>query len=598
MNALWGAIGVDAIALCFAPGLAAHYRLVKWALWGVVLVVLAGAYARTGQGKHLRFLPPDRLLFTSAGFFALWAVLAPWPCTPFKTAHAAGVLRIGMGFSLAWLVALHLSEADLRARQKGLLVLAAGGALLALIVLLQAAGWPFLASVGTPTREFRTPGTMGNPNWVAAFLLPLVPILLGLRAGLSPLDKMQRLRPACLGMALLIGAATLATGSKAGSLALAAGIFIYILLGRGLAQRVKIITIIGALTVAAAALIWSWSSGALQAFTWTRGRLFIWKACLMLIASHPFTGIGLGGFQPGYPLALPRLLNGDPSAYMPLHRIEFAYNDMLQTAVNAGLPAALLLAALIFVLVRRAYQRGDELSRGVGAAIAAMALYGCADAPLQLPATSALWWFLLGWSMAGTMLVPHLPDKVERHRSRPSAVLTSGIILLGLFQAGRFGAADIYWTQGRAALAGHAYSQAAEAMGAAAVCMPENEKLLSETAGAFLLDGRESATLEAVDQALLVGFSFDDLFLRQKVIKRTRGAAATVSEWQHMADDFPALFTPHFQLAVIYSKKGDKASARAELETVLRIHQHGNEDRPYKIEALRLLKQIGERPHK
>lgn len=592
IRALWGAIGVNAIALLYIPGHAASFRLLKWGVWGIVLSTLAVISCFSGAGRSSRLMPGERRIFMVAGGLVMWSVLAPLISTPFTTAHTAGILQLCMGFSFSWLVALELSDADQKTRCGSLFVLGVGGAILSVIVLLQATGLTLPGFIPAQSVEFQAPGTLGNPNWTAAFLLPLVPILLGVRNKFSTGDGKRFPGSVCLGMAVLIAAATLATRSKAGAIALIAGIVVYVIFNPKLNRRIRLSMIIGLSTAISVLLAWLVSSGLLQSLVWTRGRLFLWKACLILIAQHPITGYGLGGFLPAYPEALPQLLNGDPLAYMPLHRIEFAYNDFLQMAVDAGLPAALLFLALVFLLLHRAFRNSDSLSRGVGAAIASMALYGCCDSPLQLTGTLALWWFLVGWMMAGRMPDHGKQDGITKQRWLYRVVFVSFIALLGIFQAIRFCAADSFWTRGIIALRVNEYHHASEMMQAAAAFAPENAKLLSESAKTSLLDRNPNQALQTANLALLAGFSFDDLFLRQRVIKQMKGADATFDEWRRMASDYPGLFTPHIELARFYLKQDDLASARAELETVLQIRQSDDIDRTYKIEANRMLELI------
>ncbi|MFA6008338.1 MAG: hypothetical protein WC799_00035 [Desulfobacteraceae bacterium] len=140
IRALWGAIGVNAIALLYIPGHAASFRLLKWGIWGIVLATLAVIYSISGAGRSFRLVPGDRRIFMVAGGLVMWSVLAPFISTPFVTAHTAGILQLCMGFSFSWLVALELSDADQKTRCGSLFVLGVGGAILSIIVLLQAAG--------------------------------------------------------------------------------------------------------------------------------------------------------------------------------------------------------------------------------------------------------------------------------------------------------------------------------------------------------------------------------------------------------------------------------------------------------------------------
>ncbi len=584
-------MGVCAIALLFIPGLAAPFRLVKWALWGAVPAIMAVRLA-ADSGLPVRFIPRNRWIFFIAMGFVVWSMIAPWVTTPFTTAHTAGMLLMAMGFAFSWLSALDLQGAENHEKWHGLFILSLGGSLVSIIAILQASGLTLPGFIPAVSREFRVLGTLGNPNWTAGFLLSLPLLLLGVRSWLSEKDESRHLQTACAIMAVLIVCATVATGSKAGAIALAAGFVAYILLDTRMKGRNRQLTVAGiffALTVAGTGLI---SSGLLHSLSWIRGRLFLWKTGLTLIAQNPVTGIGLGGFPAGYPQALPMLVSGNPQAYMPLHRVEFAYNDMLQFAVESGVPSALLYLALTFFLLRHASQAGCGLTRGVGAAVAAMAVYGCFDSPLQLPGTLALWWYLVGWMMAGRPKEHASPEKTTKLRPWVRLFFSACLILLGLFQAVRFSAAEFFWTLGAKSLAEKQTHEAALHVKKAAAFHPENAILLSEAAKVFLRDKDPYQALETINRALTAGFSFDDLFLRQKILSQMGKTSETLYEWKRMATDYPGLFTPHIELGRMYLEQGEFSQARNELETVLRIRQRGDADRPYHAEAKRMLGQI------
>jgi O-antigen ligase len=586
----WGAIGVIAVALFFVPGISAPFRLVKWCFWSVVLVLVTMGYL-SGASRPKRLLPGDRPTFFAAVAFVTWSSLAPLSTTSFFTVHSAGMLQLAMGFAFAWIVSLELTDADRKTRSESLLVLGIGGVLLSVFVILQAAGLALPGFMPVHTSEFRSSGPLGNPNWTAAFLLPLPPLLLGVRSTFSG----GRIVPFILPMAILTAAATLLTGSKAGVIALGAGLAAYGFLNPRL-QRRLLFGILAALSTGAILLVIGCvSSGILQTLSWTRGRLFLWNACLILVGRHPISGFGLGGFLPAYPQALPRLLNGDPLAYMPLHRIEFAYNDILQTAVEAGIPGAILLLAFGVLLLRRAFLNGDAPSRGVFGAVAAMAIYGCFDSPFRLPGTLALGWYLAGWVMAGATSDPVKPDDAVNGPIMGRALIVSVISILGTFQAVRFSGAEYFWSRGASLLRAKEIHRAAESLETATRFVPENARLQSEVAAVWMLDRNHERSLRTVDRALAAGFCFDDLFLRQRALRISGGGAATIAEWQRMAVDYPGLFTPHIELARYHVSRGDFASARKELHIVLAIRQFQDSDRPYKQEAERMLRDLRDR---
>ena len=71
-------------------------------------------------------------------------------------------------------------------------------------------------------------------------------------------------------------------------------------------------------------------------------RLAIWRGAARLVAAHPWRGTGFGTFYLYYPAVRPPLLDNSTG--------NWAHNDLLQYAAEAGVPAALLLAALILAI--------------------------------------------------------------------------------------------------------------------------------------------------------------------------------------------------------------------------------------------------------
>jgi O-antigen ligase len=522
----------------------------------------------------MRFIPYERHIFSTSFTYVLWSVTVPWLSTLYVSSHGAGALQITMGFFFSWLVSRELSDQGKKNKCECLTLIGAGGVLISLLVLIQASGVTVPGFTPAISPEFRATGTLGNPNWTAAFLLPLTPVLMGVRSTCVE-EKGSRIKIyLCTAMIVLISSATLFTRSKAGVVSLAAGVIVYGLFSIRLQRRSVVLLITGFMAGVSAFLIWSVSTSLFQTLTWTRGRIFLWKACLLLIARHPVTGSGLGGFLPSYPQVLPKLINGDPQVYMPLGRIEFAYNDILQTAVDAGIPAAILLLILLFCLFRRAFGSGDSLSRGVGSGLAALTVYGCFDSPLQLPATLALWWYFIGWLMAGNSPDTGKTNETSFHRRIVHVVFLSCVALLGLFQAIRFTGVDLMWTRGASALKRNDRTAASESMLTAARMVPENAKLLSETAKTLMFDHKPHEALTAIRQALMTGFSFEDRFLELKILKQVNKAEESEFGWKSMVHDYPGLFTPHIELARVFIRERNFSAARSELETVLRIRQH------------------------
>lgn len=90
---------------------------------------------------------------------------------------------------------------------------------------------------------------------------------------------------------------------------------------------------------------------------------------------------------------------------------------MPRTVIRTSLAAYVLVLLLCAFSV--AFRAGDELARGAGAGVAALAPHGLVDSPLDLPATAMLFWLLLGCPPAGTCwhAMSSLPARLVVERS-------------------------------------------------------------------------------------------------------------------------------------------------------------------------------------
>ncbi|MEZ0313098.1 MAG: hypothetical protein ACAI38_15085, partial [Myxococcota bacterium] len=221
--ALAPALAITATALFALPQQAGGYRLAKWGAFGVALAAVAVTLLVSRAPLRL----PRRSL--ALAVFVAAAVVLPAFSSALAPTHWPTVLTFlsGLAFYLVTVMALGDDE---RARRESFIVLTATGVLVAALVLLQAAGLRWLTSDVYTDLEFRAPGTLGNPNWAAAFLASLVPLSLGLAA------TAQR-RRTHHAVTVLLAIATVATLSKGGALALVAGVLVYVLLDRGVAAR-------------------------------------------------------------------------------------------------------------------------------------------------------------------------------------------------------------------------------------------------------------------------------------------------------------------------------------------------------------------------
>ncbi|MBX3181665.1 MAG: O-antigen ligase family protein [Polyangiaceae bacterium] len=437
---IFPALLVAITALSALPGSAGGYRLVKWGVFGVALAVLALAVLIERPR-----LPAVRHWLPVGGFVGA-AVFMPALSSALSPAHVPGALGLMCGLAL-WLTTFLALQGDDASRRAGISVLIWASVPIAGLVLLQAAGLRFMTSEVYTGAEFRAPGTLGNPNWAAAFLAPLAPLALSLAAtrgrqtvnrlsssnkqlercegeqrraedpgnrALAPhgadfsgpsggklIGALERPWPHYL-VAALLAFATLATLSKGGALTLAAGLVVYVVINRQVQRRLRIALLAGVAASAVGALTFAWQQGLFVSASWLRGRLFLWQNALFLANERPLTGVGLGGYVPAYGRSSAALIDGDPSVFMPLSSIDFAHNDVLQYAAEGGFVTVAAFLLVGATALRTAHRLGGPLARGVGAALAAIFVGGLADSPMRVPSTFVLFFFLLGWLSAAS----------------------------------------------------------------------------------------------------------------------------------------------------------------------------------------------------
>lgn len=534
------ALIVAVTALFAVPSQAGGFRLSKWSAFGFGLGALS--LALLVRGAPLRL--PKR--WWPLGAFTALSVVLPAFSSTLAASHWPSALGMLSGLALFFATVITLED-DETARRANLVVLISCGALCALVVLLQAAGLRWLTSDVYTGLEFRSPGTFGNPNWAAAFIAPLVPIALALAHA-------AKRRWPFYATAAFLALATLATLSKGGVATLAAALLVYFTLGRNTPRRrqIALLTLTGA--CAAAVLTFAWQHDLAHA-SWLRGRIFLWRAALFMVAEHPLTGTGLGGYTSAYGRVAAAILNVDADPFMPLSTVDFTHHDLLQFAAEGGILTAAAFAVVVVATLMYAHRGSDPLSRAVGGAVAALVVNGFADSPLRVPSTFVLFFFLLGW------LWPSSPA-TQQQRS-----LLGVIALLSLLQGVRFAAGNSSWTRGRAALA--ANQPAVEDLEQARFWIPEHGRSAAQYARALARAGRFKDALAASNTAASLRFDFDDEIFRRDLQSRSLDRASAIQLWQDFSAKYPALVTPYLRLGVLYLRDNNRPAAIAGYRAVL-----------------------------
>jgi O-antigen ligase len=225
----------------------------------------------------------------------------------------------------------------------------AAGALVAGIALLQRLGYdPLLlggyhVNWGTMVARMRLYSTFGNPNFVGGYLIGAVFPALALAA----VSRARWAKGLWLGLAAVMGAAIVATGSRGAWFGLAAGLAVAAWIAQQnspLRRKIrepsahadgKIHGIVALLGCGPAALLTL--SLAERLVGQFRGRVYLWRFSWPMFSEHPILGSGWGTYQLLYLEFQAKFLAAHPNdvGYWTNNRL--LHNDPLQLLLEAGL---------------------------------------------------------------------------------------------------------------------------------------------------------------------------------------------------------------------------------------------------------------------
>jgi O-antigen ligase len=232
--------------------------------------------------------------------------------------------------------------------------------------------------------------TLFYANSLAGVLLLLTPPILGWIA-----DAKKQFTPGARWvLAGLVAVASLAclvwSGSKAGWL-LAVGLAVLMLLRLPVRKQVKVAVVLALLLAGLTGFVVRYAVFFKRGAPSVVERFNYWNAALKNAATHPVLGTGPGTFGTVYRQLKP------PEAEMA----RLTHNDYLQQASDSGIPAALLLLAVIVWVLLRSWPagQGSWLEFGLWLGLAGFAAQSFVEFGFYVPATSWCWFGLAGWLM-------------------------------------------------------------------------------------------------------------------------------------------------------------------------------------------------------
>jgi putative inorganic carbon (hco3(-)) transporter len=262
------------------------------------------------------------------------------------------------------------------------------------------ARWADPNSVATGT--VRIYSTLENPNLLAGYLLPILPLaLVALLRWQRPLPRLFALTTLTFGTAALV--LTYSRGAWMGLVA-AAAVLVLLLAVRQtrswppLWRRVIPLAVLLGGAALLAVLVWQLEPLRVRVLSLLAGRgdssnnfrINVWLAALDMIQARPWLGIGPGNdaFNLIYPLY-----------QQPRFNALSAYSIPLELSVEAGIPGLLAGLGLVVASLRRGLQlwRGDGpmalAAMGVLAVIAALGVQGLTDTIFFRPEVQLTGWF-------------------------------------------------------------------------------------------------------------------------------------------------------------------------------------------------------------
>jgi len=388
-------------------------------LAGVVLVI--AALRRAGAPLLIREHPVVGYL--SLLFIGWAAASVLWAREP--ALAAVGALQLAFGVALVFVVFAAVRE--LRHTRWIIWGYVAGGVTSALVGLTTISSVP----ASEPVDAGRLSGGIGDPNELAAFLVPVVALATFGFAGERGLLERWLL----LSSIAVSGLAIMLTLSRGGYVAFGAMLLIA-LVAAGSMRPTAFVLVLAVAGIGLGYFTFAASPQARERITHFTsggggGRTDIWSVALEAAADNPFTGVGAGNFRSVEPAYGASARVNLPNVELVVDRPRVVHNTFLEMVVElgliGGLAFVLLLAALLAPAVRawRSFERARDrrmelLSRGLvigtlGMLVAFLFVSGQSKEQL---------WILLGLAIALGSLASPKPvlrrgrTRMERRRAR------------------------------------------------------------------------------------------------------------------------------------------------------------------------------------
>lgn len=281
-----------------------------------------------------------------------------WSVDPGATASTVAYWWIAAG--VFFVIATSLTE---RRHLIGVCGAFVVGALLSVAVGFVPGAFAVPSDVAGTSEASRLAGSYGDPNFLAAGLVPAM----ALAGGLAVVTTRRNRRVLLLGAAGFLAIGLLATGSRGGMLAAAVAALGALLVARG--RRLSVLAVaalviaVGGIWVAATS---SSSLDRVRDFGTGTGRVDLWTVAVRMGDAQPVTGVGLDGFPEAsakYLRRPGRLQSGSLASQLVFRQPHEAHNTYLQLFAETGLVGVGLLLAMLLAALRATWLAARTFER-------------------------------------------------------------------------------------------------------------------------------------------------------------------------------------------------------------------------------------------
>ncbi|GHT21769.1 hypothetical protein FACS189430_02400 [Bacteroidia bacterium] len=246
--------------------------------------------------------------------------------------------------------------------------------------------------IGNADANFRLGGSFGNPGAYAGYLAVVAPLILSALLTYHRLKKAENIHYILYACMIFIMYMLFLAKSRGAFLAFGLGCF-WVLnnrfaildkigsrLNTGWRKMLATLSII--LMVSAGGYI-LYQLKADSAF----GRTLVWKITAAAPHDHLLAGNGAGYFEANYGKWQSTYFaqsGGTEAERYVADYVTCAYNEFIATALEQGIPACVLMAALIFLAFRQKSKNNSALAAGAKASLAAIVVLMCVSYPFNI----------------------------------------------------------------------------------------------------------------------------------------------------------------------------------------------------------------------